>query len=69
MADRRCDVAAYLLRCPAGLVYWGKGYKSMAYVTGDHAPSPKPPSHCHFSRFLGVGLGLVADSFSQILME
>ncbi len=29
-------------RCPAELVYWGKGYKSVAYVTGNHAPSPKP---------------------------
>ena len=31
-------------RYPAGLVYWGKGYKSMAYVTADDVPSPKPPS-------------------------
>ena len=37
-------------RYPAGLVYWGKGYKSMAYVTGDHTPSPKPPSRLGFSR-------------------
>ena len=31
-------------RYPAGLVYWGKGYKSTAYDTADNAPSPKPPS-------------------------
>ena len=29
-------------RYPAGLVYLGKGYKSTAYVTDDHIPSPIP---------------------------
>ena len=42
-APRKTSPAGFS-RCPAGLVYWGKGYKSTAYDTSDHVPSPKPPS-------------------------
>ena len=31
-----------------GLSIGGKNYKSTAYVTGDDATSPKPPSHSRF---------------------
>ncbi len=45
-------------RYPAGLFYWRKDYKSIAYVTGKHISSAKPPSR---SRFFGVPYGMWAS--------
>ncbi len=60
MVPRKTSFGSFS-RHHAGLVYWGKGYESLAYVTGGGAPCPTPHLIQGFSRFPYV----ITDGFDD----